>query len=62
MSTRQQVLNKIFQEGIDLTGVEFDKKIKMYNEFQMPITARLSLIINDLKEFERFAKFLKNDI
>jgi len=62
MSTRQQVLNKIFQEGIGLTGVEFDKKIKMYNEFQMPITARLSLIINDLKEFERFAKFLKNDI
>jgi hypothetical protein len=61
VSNRQLLINKIFANGIGLTGVEIDKFIKMYNNFQMPLGERIRILVNDDYQFNNFLNYiLKN--
>lgn len=41
---RQHAINECFFNGVGLTGKEFDKELKAYNNFEMPLTDRCERI------------------
>lgn len=55
--TRQLAINECYFNGIGITGHKFDKALKEYNNFEMPLNERC-LRIAEKKE-EKFIEFLK---
>lgn len=37
---RQHAINECFYNGVGLTGKEFDRELKAYNNFEMPLSSR----------------------
>ena len=56
--TRQELITLLHCNGIGLTGNETDKCLKLYNDFQMPISERVNKIITE--EQDKFLEFVKN--
>lgn len=56
MSFRQKAINELFFNGIGITGREFDKLLKNYNNFEMSLSERAKLISNDPKPFIKYIK------
>jgi hypothetical protein len=61
VSPRQKLINKIFQSGIGITSSEFDKQIKLFNNFQMSINERLINLLNDEIEYIKFTDFIRKN-
>ncbi len=46
-------------EGLLLTRQELSDYIRLFNEFEMPISKRKKLLLEDLGELKRFGNFIK---
>ena len=58
--SRQLAIKECLFNGIRITGNEFDKLLREYNNFEMPLSKRCERIVN--KEEPEFFIFLKNKI
>jgi len=54
---RQLAINECFFNGIGLTGVEFDKSLKEYNNFEMSLSDRQKRIAD--KKEAKFIEFIR---
>lgn len=57
---RQLLLNKLGANGIGLSGSEFDKRLKEFNNFRNPLSEMTKDLLEDENLFKEFITFIQN--
>ena len=54
---KRRLVNELSMRGIEITGSQLDAKVRLFNNFEMPITSRYDKLLSDESHLNAFILF-----